>query len=155
MADSPEGYHHRQIGWIILGSLGGALLAIALPTVLLIPGSEITRFSILVLAPVAVLGGMFSSLTVRVTEETVEWWFGPGLWTYTVPLSEVKKVCVAETTVWEGWGIRYTTQGPLYNVSGFRAVGIEKMDGSYVRIGTDEPEVLCRTIERVRTDTSN
>jgi hypothetical protein len=43
---------------------------------------------------------------------------------------------------WEGRGIRFTSQGMLYNVSGTRAVEVQLRDGTRFRLGTDEPERL-------------
>lgn len=155
MNDAAPIYSHRQIGWVILGALGIALLVIAHPTLILIPEAEIFKFAILSILPAVILGWMFSTLTVRVENDRVEWWFGPGWWSYTIRPSEIEAVHVTKTSGWEGWGIRYTSQGWLYNVSGFEAVGIEKADGSYVRIGSDEPDRLQRAIDRARGNTSD
>ena len=155
MDDAAPIYRHRQIGWVILGALGIALLMVALPTLILIPEAEILTFAILSILPAVILGWMFSTLTVRVEDDRVEWWFGPGWWSYTIHPSKIETVHVTKTSGWEGWGIRYTSQGWLYNVSGFEAVGIEKADGSYVRVGSDEPDRLLQAINRARENASD
>lgn len=150
--DESTVYEHRQNGWWVLGIFVGALLLIVLPTFLLIPKSDYVWLTVSAV-PLVAAGGLFSSLTVRVTEEAVEWWFGPGLWTYSAPLSDIERVQVTSSSSWEGWGIRYTSKGPLYNVSGWDAVGIEKTDGTYLRIGTDEPKKLKQAIDQAREPT--
>ena len=147
--DESTVYEHRQNGWLLLGIFVGALLLIVFPTFLLVPKSEYVWLTASTV-PVVAAGGLFSSLTVRVTGKAVEWWFGPGLWTYSVPLCNIERVHATSTSSWEGWGIRYTPKGPLYNVSGWDAVGIEKTDGTYLRIGTDEPEKLKQAVDRAR-----
>ena len=60
----------------------------------------------------------------------------------------MQDVAVVRTSVWDGWGLRYTRHGWLYNVSGLRAVERTVQDEGTLRIETDEPEELKRAIER-------
>jgi hypothetical protein len=46
----------------------------------------------------------------------------------------------------EGWGIRITTRGMLYNVSGRDAVEIRLDDGRRFRLGTDDPNGLVAAL---------
>jgi hypothetical protein len=45
---------------------------------------------------------------------------------------------------WEGWGIRITARGMLYDVQGFGAVEFRLRSGERFRLGSDEPEALLR-----------
>ena len=94
-------------------------------------------------ATMALAVALFWSMTVRVTGEALEFWFGPGLIRKRVPLSEIATVEEARTTIWNGWGIHWTTRGWLYNVSGFNAVRVELKTGKALLVGTDEPRALA------------
>lgn len=139
-------YHHTQVGWLTLAVLGMCALGAVLTGVY---GEKLARWiggSVgVVLVGAAVV---FSTLTVRVDDESLTWWFGPGWWTYSIETDRIEDVEVVRTSVAEGWGIRYTPKGRLYNVSGRRAVGIRTSDGAFVRVGTDEPEALLEAIQQ-------
>lgn len=57
-------------------------------------------------------------------------------------LTEVAVAKVTRSNLSEGWGIRITPRGMLYNVSGINAVEIALRSGRRSRLGTDEPEAL-------------
>ena len=141
-------YEHTQPGYVT----GPALAA----------GAAITYFSFLDAygtvgwGGLAMTGGflagavLFSSLTVRVTDEEVRFYFGPGFWTRRIPLDAVEAAEPVRNSVWHGWGIRYTSHGWLYNVSGLGAVELTVRDEGRLRIGTDEPEALAEAIRAAR-----
>ena len=92
------------------------------------------------------LGWLFSSLTVEVTADEVRWFFGPGFWKKRLLRTDIKCAAPVGTHCWYGWGIRYTPQGWMYNVSGLKAVIITKQSGKTLLIGTDEPEKLSAAL---------
>ena len=93
---------------------------------------------------------LFSSLTVRVDDEALQFYFGPGFWTRRIPLRDIRSAEPVRNSVWAGWGIRYTVHGWLYNVSGLGAVELTVQGEGRLRIGTDEPERLARVLEQAR-----
>ena len=64
---------------------------------------------LIVLAAVAVV---FSSLTVEVNEYELRWSFGPGLWTYRLPLGDIETVAIVRNHWWNGFGIRSALRLP-------------------------------------------
>ncbi|HEX2780899.1 MAG TPA: hypothetical protein VHM30_15465, partial [Gemmatimonadaceae bacterium] len=94
--------------------------------------------------------GLFSSLNVRVTEQSVVWRFGPGLFGGRIPLAEIDDVTVGRTPLWAGLGIHWIWSGWVYNVSGRGAVRIERRGGGTTWLGSDEPEALRDAIESAR-----
>lgn len=103
-----------------------------------------------VLALLAFLFVNFCSLTVRIDEEKLSWYFGIGLLNFKMPLKEIQTVRPVRTAFMDGLGIRFRPgRGWVYSVSGFRAVDIIRKDGSRLQIGTDEPEILVDTLKRV------
>lgn len=136
-------YQHTHIGYVILFSiLGGGMVAI-LPALFLIEGPSSSHLVWVSVAPLLAAAVLFGSLTVRVTDETLSWFFGPGLLRQTLPLASIDRVEAVQTSVMDGWGVRKIREGWLYTVSGFDAVEVETTDGDWVRIGTDEPERLA------------
>lgn len=142
-------YRHTQTGWVIIVSLGGALVFVAGLALLLLAGRPPIPAS-------GVLGGvsailfvclvLFGSLTVSVDAEKVEARFGPGAIRVRIPLAEIEACRVVRNEAWMGWGIHYYGRGWLYNVSGMEAVELSLRGGKQCRIGTDEPEALCAAI---------
>jgi hypothetical protein len=90
---------------------------------------------------------LLGRLTVEIESRVLRWSFGLfGLPRWRLPLADVVTVERVRTRAWEGWGIRRTSQGMLYNIAGFDAVRVTCRDGRTLRIGTDEPERLAAFI---------
>jgi hypothetical protein len=93
---------------------------------------------------------LFSSLTVEVGDGELRWYFGPGLWTYRLPLDEIKDVAVVRNQWWNGFGIRMARGFRLYNVSGLDAVELRLGPDDVRRIGTDDPNGLSDALKSSR-----
>jgi hypothetical protein len=91
---------------------------------------------------------MFSALTVSIDGGQLTLRFGPGPLRRRIALTSIRQVRPVRTSWWHGWGIHWTPDGWLWNVAGFDAVELEFTDGRRFRVGTDEPQVLTRAIER-------
>ena len=98
----------------------------------------------------AILSWLFSSLTVIVNDSELRWYFGPGLWTYRLPLDEIKDVAVVRNQWWNGFGIRMARGFRLYNVSGLDAVELRVGPNDVRRIGTDDPNGLSDALKSSR-----
>lgn len=132
-------YRHTQSGlWIVVL----CLVAIAFDIgIIWQTGQSVPAVAALgVLVAVAIL---FSSLTVEVSENELRWRFGPGLWTYRLPLGEIETVAVVRNHWWNGFGIRMASGFRLYNVSGLDAVELHLKSNGIRRIGTDDPQGLA------------
>ncbi|HMJ18121.1 MAG TPA: hypothetical protein VK478_06995 [Gemmatimonadaceae bacterium] len=134
-------YRHTQVGYLTLIVILVAALGIG--TSLL---NEARPVAFGVAALLVIIAVLFSSLTVAVGDGELRFHFGPGFWRKRIALSDVKAATSTQSSWWEGWGIRVTPRGMLYNVSGTNAVEIELRSGRQFRIGTDEPEALVQTI---------
>jgi hypothetical protein len=134
-------YRHTQIGYLtlivlLLGALGTFALGQRSP----LPVTLVVAVLVLISAV------LFSSLTVEISDGELRFHFGPGFWRKRYELTEVAGADVTRSSWWEGWGIRITPRGMLYNVSGTDAVEIELRSGQRFRIGTDEPEALAQAL---------
>jgi hypothetical protein len=90
---------------------------------------------------------VFSSLTVEVSENELRWYFGPGFWSYRLPLDEIETVAAVRNRWWNGFGIRGGPGFRLYNVSGLDAVELRLRSHEVRRIGTDDPIGLAEALK--------
>lgn len=130
-------YRHTQIGWTIL------LILMLVYAVLqnFVPEPEYMGGILLLIAI------LFGSLSVKVTEQELRWFFGPGLIRKREIIQDIESCTRVTNKWWWGWGIRFHPFGNwLYNVSGFEAVEIHMKSGRKFRIGTDEPAYLEQAI---------
>ena len=169
---TPTGYSHTQVGsqqlivttgiCVFLGILalvirgmgdesadeemdGPLHLGITVRT----PQQRRSAFGILLIVLVTVLGAglYFSLMTVSVRDDTLSWSFAFGFGQHHVPVSEITKAGTERNTAIEGIGVHETASGTLYNVSGDGAVDVRLEDGSWVRLGTDQPDSLLAAIQ--------
>jgi hypothetical protein len=139
-------YQRVQTLWLLWLTLPAPLIAILLTAWFQDENvaQRLVGLSVLLMCLIPLVLGRF---TVEVGQGAVEWRFGYlGRPRWTLPLAEIKAVEVASTTWPEGWGIRFTRQGMLYNASGTRAVRLILRDGRQLRLGSDEPERLAAFI---------
>lgn len=139
-------YKHKQIGTLVLVSMGAVLIASLLGWSL-VPGARSVLGSVFVV--IFLLMVLFGTLTTEVSQESLRVAFGPGLIRRTIPLSRIECVTVVRNRWYYGWGIRLTPHGWLFNVSGFDAIELQFVGGRKFRIGTDEPEALVKALRRV------
>ena len=95
----------------------------------------------------SVVAYLFHSLTIKVTENDISWYFGPGFWKKSIPIQLISEVRNKPTKWYYGLGIRYLGTGWLYTVSGTQAIELSLKDGTKIYLGTNEPNHLMTTIE--------
>ncbi|MFZ6672877.1 hypothetical protein [Undibacterium sp. Xuan67W] len=100
--------------------------------------------------------GVIGRLTIKVDSTYLRWHFGVFGWpAWKLPLNEIRHVELCETRWVEGWGIRFTKEGMLYNATGSGAVRITKADGSTIRLGSAEPDRLFAQLHQLIVPTSH
>ena len=134
-------YHQTQRGiLIVVVCLAFAVLAAA---TVWRSGQWSAAVTLIALVAAAIV---FSSLTVEVNGKELRWYFGPGFWTYRLPLDEIETVAAVRNHWWNGFGIRMRPNFRLYNVSGLDAVELRLKSGDVRRIGTDDPQGLSAAL---------
>lgn len=88
----------------------------------------------------------FSSMTIEVNESEVSWYFGPGFLKKRVLLEEIGSCSKVKNPIWMGFGIHAFGTGWIYNVSGLLGIEIELKSGSFIRLGTNQPNYLVQAI---------
>lgn len=99
-------------------------------------------------ASVVILLGplLFSYLTITIGDGVLACHFGFGFWPKRFPLADIIVAGLSPSSWIDGWGIRVTPSGMLYNVSGTGAVEVRLRSGTRFRLGSDEPEVLLEVL---------
>ena len=144
-------YRHTQRGWLVMAAVLAGAVGVAV-AVSHGAGSRQPALYLLVALPI-VVAVAFSSLTIEVDPDELRHAFGPGVWRKRVPLDDVTGASRTTSSWIEGWGIRLTFRGMLYNVSGTDAVEIRLRSGRAFRLGTDEPDVLLAALRQAGVPT--
>ncbi|MDD5425709.1 MAG: hypothetical protein PHN52_04400 [candidate division Zixibacteria bacterium] len=138
-------YKHTQFGgWLIFLPVGIAVLFTGIWGIITseIPALILSVLFIIILA-------LFYRLTVMIDEACLRVVYGIGLIRFKFSIKEIKSSRPVKNSWWYGWGIRYTPHGWLFNIAGLQAVEFTLKDNRTFRIGTDEPEELCRALNRL------
>ncbi len=138
-------YRNTQMGWAVIVPVEtAALVCLYLALVKGVLPAGFLFFFLLILTY------LFYSLTVTGTADTLELKFGVGLVRKKFKLGDIMTAQPHKTQWWDGWGIHYTAQGLLFNVSGFDAVKITMKNGKRYIIGTNDPGGLLIFIQSHR-----
>ncbi len=140
-----QAYKHRQWGTVTL--LGIPMLAITILAVneaaQALPSTALgVVFGILTIAAI-----IFSSMTIEVNESEVCWFFGPGIFRKRILLEEIGTCTKVKNPIWMGFGIHAFGTGWIYNLSGLLGIEIELKSGSFIRLGTNQPNYLLQAID--------
>lgn len=87
------------------------------------------------------------SLTIQIDATHLQWrfgWLGWPCWKLT--LADIQSVEAVTTTFIDGWGIKKTRQGMLYNASGTQAIRLQLRNGKSLRLGTQDAQRLLSYI---------
>lgn len=136
-------YKHTQIGYLLIATLGAAVLMIAYLTV-------ITKFSlgaILLLAFMILCLALFATLTVEVNERAIHIQFGMGAIHKSFLLQDIQAFRAVKNPWYYGWGIHAIPGGWIFNVSGSQAIELQMKNGRKYRIGTDDAHGLANAVE--------
>ena len=137
-------YEQTQIGHVIMwGALGAAVFVAVTGIAASVPPVAVSLVLEAVLLTCAIV---FSKFTIKIDDETLGAYLGPGLICKKVPLMEIAACEPIRVQWWHGWGIHFTPYGLLYNVSGFDAVAIALRNGQKFALGTDDPQGLTEAI---------
>lgn len=136
-------YRHTQIGYVVLVLLGtGAAVLVLL---MFTQGVTALEAGICVVLLLALL--LFGTVTVEISDEKFSFRFGVGLIRKMIPLSQIEGCATTSYPWYYGWGIRYTPQGWLFNVSGRSAISLTLKNGKRLQVGTDDADELCKVVK--------
>jgi hypothetical protein len=140
----PDRYRHTQPGTLLLVVLIVAAIVVGSAAYLNPEPSRVVGLAIGF--GMLFVAWLFSSLTVIVSDDELQWYFGPGAWQYRIALADIAGVSIVRNSVLNGLGIRMRPGFRLYNVSGFDAVELHLKSGEIRRIGTDDASNLAAVL---------
>ncbi|WP_299004685.1 hypothetical protein [uncultured Shewanella sp.] len=135
-------YQRTQLGITIL-----IIMGVALGLVLMAHHVEEQAIPWWIYAVIIVISILFSTLTIKVSNAHISWFFGPYFWRKKVLLKEVVSIKKVRNKWYCGFGIRLQSTGWLYNVSGLTAVQLTLKDGTHISLGTHDADNLLKVIE--------
>lgn len=141
---SYQAYKNRQWGTVTLLAMpliAAIFLGINDWTRVLPPAALGVLFGVLTIVTI-----IFSSMTIEVNESEVSWYFGPGVLKKNILLEQIASCRKVKNPLWMGFGIHAFGTGWIYNVSGLLGVEIELKGGSFIRLGTNQPNYLVQAI---------
>jgi len=133
-------YRHTQTGWLMIYVFSFIIVG----CLLIYKGYNADLLSLFIIMSICL--ALFYSLTVTIGENLLEIRFGIGLIRKRFLLKDMTGCRAVKNRWYYGWGIHYTPEGWLYNVSGFDAVEVTTKSGKKYRIGTDVPTELEHAI---------
>jgi hypothetical protein len=140
----------KQFGGVIIYVMLVSIMAIVI-TVLLVHEPDMPIMALGLIIPLlALISLLFYNLTIVVTRDRVAFRFGAGLIRRSYKISDIEACIPVSNSWWHGWGIHFTGNTTIYNVSGMKAIELSfKGRSRKVRIGTNEPEKLSRYINEM------
>ncbi|MBK6963444.1 MAG: hypothetical protein IPH20_05725 [Bacteroidales bacterium] len=140
----------KQTGWLIIIVMASAIsLMFGLSFLTRMPDDEV-KFLYIVASLLVIPALLFYQLTIVVDYQEIKIRFGIGLIHKSWQLEKIEKATAVKTNLLQGWGIHYSLNTTIYNVTGFKAVELNfKNSKRKVRIGCNEPEKLADYINRM------
>ncbi|MCC7346077.1 MAG: hypothetical protein IT538_01655 [Variibacter sp.] len=142
----PPYYVHRQVSKPVIGSFA-VLLGLALGLGLWVqPPLPAWIIGAGVLALMAVVHALFVSLTVTVSAQEVDCYFGPGVFRWRIPRADVTAAAASRISPLHGLGLKWLPGRWLYIASPGPAVELRLRTGSAVHLSTDDQEGLLHAL---------
>ena len=108
---------------------------------------ELADFKIIILSINLLVTLLFFSLTIVIDEQKLRWYFGFGIISKDVELSQIAQTSAYKTKWYQGIGIRMLSDGWLYNASVGQAVKITLADGKNIYLGCKNVGALQQALK--------
>lgn len=107
---------------------------------------ELAGLKIIILSINLLVALLFFSLTIVIDEQKLRWYFGFGIISKDVELSQIAETSAYKTKWYQGIGIRMLNDGWLYNASVGQAVKITLADGKNIYLGCKDAGALQQAL---------
>ena len=141
-------YEHTQIGYFPLILYSAVVSSAGYLNIV----TNFNPFAFASLIIILIALGIFTRLTVAVDDQMIRIQFGLKIIRKAFLLKEIEAYRVVKNPWYYGWGIRFTPQGWLFNVSGSSAIELQMKSGKRYRIGTDDTDNLAKALDKVLND---
>ncbi|NIZ04527.1 hypothetical protein [Pseudoalteromonas sp. HF66] len=107
---------------------------------------ELANLKLIIISINLLIAVLFFSLTIVIDEQQLRWYFGFGIISKQVELSQITDTSEYQTKWYQGIGIRMLSDGWLYNASVGKAVKITLTDGKNIYLGCKDVEALQQSL---------
>ena len=107
---------------------------------------ELANLKLIIISINLLIAVLFFSLTIVIDEQKLRWYFGFGIISKQVELSQIADTSEYQTKWYQGIGIRMLSDGWLYNASVGKAVKITLTDGKNIYLGCKDFEALQQSL---------
>lgn len=90
---------------------------------------------------------MTFKLRVSIEDKQLTLSYGVGLFKKRFDLSDIANVSMVKNKWYCGWGVRISSEGTMYNISGFEGVKIDFRSGVSIVVGTNERLELYQALK--------
>lgn len=140
----------KQTGWLIIIVMASSVLMIFGLSILTKISDNEAIFQYILALLMIIPAVLFYQLTIVVDYQEVKIRFGIGIIHKSWQLEKIENAVAVKTNLLQGWGIHYSLNTTIYNVTGFKAVELSfKNSKRKVRIGCSEPEKMAEYINRM------
>jgi len=108
---------------------------------------ELADLKIIILSINLLVTLLFFSLTIVIDEQKLRWYFGFGIISKDVELSQIVETSAYKTKWYQGIGIRMLSDGWLYNASVGQAIKITLADGKNIYLGCKDAGALQQALK--------
>ena len=130
------------------GMMVVVVLALALETLVSV-GRPVSPITIAVAVVLLSIGIVFSTMTIAVTDDSVEWWFTLGALRQRLPLREIESATSEKVKLVDGLGVRTNGRDRLWIVSGSYVISFALRDGRKISLGSPEARDLALLVDRI------
>ncbi|WP_289096370.1 hypothetical protein [uncultured Pseudoalteromonas sp.] len=108
---------------------------------------ELAGLKIIILSINLLVTLLFFSLTIVIDKQKLRWYFGFGIISKDVGLSQIAETSAYKTKWYQGIGIRMLNDGWLYNASVGQAIKITLADGKNIYLGCKNVDALQKALK--------
>ena len=108
---------------------------------------ELANLKLIIISINLLIVVLFFSLTIVIDEQKLRWYFGFGIISKQVELSQIAETSAYKTKWYQGIGIRMLNDGWLYNASVGQAVKITLTDGKNIYLGCKDAGALQQALK--------
>ena len=108
---------------------------------------ELADLKIIILSINLLVTLLFFSLTIGIDEQKLRWYFGFGIISKDVELSQIVETSAYKTKWYQGIGIRMLSDGWLYNASVGQAIKITLADRKNIYLGCKNVDALQQALK--------
>ena len=108
---------------------------------------ELANLKLIIISINLLIAVLFFTLTIVINEQKLRWYFGFGIISKQVELSQITDTSEYQTKWYQGIGIRMLSDGWLYNASVGKAVKITLTDGKNIYLGCKDAGALQKALK--------